>query len=86
MECHKEFQIVYLVNLIEIVEDKSDDYEKRIKELEKRPIGSGGGADISEINNLLADYMKKNDFEDYLKRLEKCEKKSKKAKDLAKKN
>ena len=30
--------------------------------------------------------MKKNEFEDYLKRLEKCEKKSKKAKDLAKKN
>ena len=30
--------------------------------------------------------MKKNDFEDYLKRLEKCEKKSKKAKDMAKKS
>ena len=63
-----------------------EEHEKRIKELEERPIGSGGGADMNEINKLLADFMKKNEFEDYLKRLEKCEKKAKKAKDMAKKS
>lgn len=67
------------------MEDKLAEHEKRIKELEERPIGSGGGADLREINKLLEDFLKKNEFEDYLKRLEKCEKKAKKAKDMAKK-
>ena len=71
-------------------EDKLEDHEKRIKELADRPIASGessgGGFDINQINKLLEDFLKKNEFEDYLKRLEKCEKKSKKAKDMAKKN
>lgn len=41
--------------------------------------------DSDAINKLLANYLKKSDMDDLLKRLEKCEKKSKKAKDTAKK-
>ena len=63
-----------------IAEDKIEEMEKLLKELEQRPQGGGG---ISE--EALEDYMKKGDFADFLKRLEKCEKKAKKAKDMSKK-
>jgi tetrahydromethanopterin S-methyltransferase subunit G len=60
------------------VEDRFDEFEKRLGNLK-------GGADLDSINRLLSGYMKKEDFDAFLKRLEKCEKKAKKAKDMAKK-
>jgi hypothetical protein len=57
-----------------------------LKELENKISGlSGGGADMDSVNKLLSNFMKKSDFDDLLKRLEKCEKKAKKAKDGVKK-
>ena len=41
---------------------------------------------MSQIDKLLENYLKKNDLDGFEKRLEKCEKKSKKAKDMAKKH
>ena len=40
---------------------------------------------MSELEKLLGDYLKKSDMDDWLKRLEKVEKKAKKAKDNSKK-
>ena len=40
---------------------------------------------MDSVNKLLSNYLKKSDFDDLLKRLEKCEKKAKKAKDGVKK-
>ena len=41
---------------------------------------------MDSVNKLLKDYLKKSDMDDLLKRLEKCEKKAKKAKDHTKKH
>lgn len=70
-------------NVNDLVEDKFEDHERRIKVLEDRPISSGVVEGVDA--NKLSEYMKKTEFDDYLKRLEKCEKKAKKAKDIAKK-
>ena len=43
------------------------------------------GKKRAELQTVIA-FLKKTDFDDYLKRLEKCEKKAKKAKDIAKKS
>eukprot|EP00347_Sterkiella_histriomuscorum_P001908 403370209 len=67
-------QIGALPQRMNDAEDKLEDFSNRIEELEKK-IGNVGGSGVDE--KLL---------NDYLKRLEKCEKKSKKAKDLSKKN
>jgi hypothetical protein len=57
-----------------------------LKELESKISGlSGGGADMDSVNKLLKDYIKKDQWDDLVKRLEKCEKKAKKAKDVVKK-
>jgi tetrahydromethanopterin S-methyltransferase subunit G len=85
----------FLINSHVIVEDKCEDYDKRLKELESKisllnsaPVGEGGhsGPDLDTLNKLLSDFIKKSEMEDLLKRLQKCEKKAKKAKDLSKKN
>jgi chromosome segregation ATPase len=75
-----------LLILFIIAEDKLEEHEKRLKELESKISGlSGGGADMDSVNKLLKDFAKKSDMEDLKKRLEKCEKKAKKAKDGLKK-
>lgn len=76
-----------------VVEDKSDDFLKRIEDLEKRMLavgtggGSGGDFDLNALLNQLNGKFVPLDptGEDILKRLEKVEKKAKKAKDTAKK-
>lgn len=71
-----------------LAEDTLVDFGKRIEELEKRisMMNQGkNGVDMSDIEKLLADYMKKSDMDSWLKRLEKVEKKAKKAKDNSKK-
>ena len=65
------------------------DFQRRIEELEKKlaNAGNGGsGIDMSELEKLLSDYLKKSDMDDWLKRLEHAEKKAKKANDKAKKS
>jgi ABC-type uncharacterized transport system ATPase subunit len=56
-------------------EDRQDDFDKRLEELlqKLKNSGTGSGVDQKLLDN-------------WLHRLEKCEKKSKKAKDLSKKN
>lgn len=84
-----------------IVEDKNEDFEKRIKLLEAwmneprpqtespkvvaAPVAISNGVDMNTLNNLLKDLLKKSDLEDLLSRLEKCEKKSSDAHDKASK-
>jgi tetrahydromethanopterin S-methyltransferase subunit G len=41
-------------------------------------LSNGGGVDMDSIHMLLNNYMKKSDFDDFLKRLEELEKKHKK--------
>jgi hypothetical protein len=39
------------------------------------------GVDMDAVSNMLAEFMKKSEFDDFGKRIEKCEKKIKKVKD-----
>jgi hypothetical protein len=59
--------------------------EERFDEFEDRFGNMKGGADLDAINRMLSGYVKKEEFDSLIKRLEKCEKKAKKAKDMAKK-
>jgi hypothetical protein len=70
-----------------LAENTLIDFGRRIDELEKKLANAGGGKgiDMSELEKLLGDYLKKSDMDDWLKRLEKVEKKAKKAKDNSKK-
>lgn len=77
-----------------IAEDKIEDFNKRISEIETKMslLGNnsgtgnsgGGGPDLESLNNLLKTYMKKPDLDELLKRMDKCEQKTKKANKNAK--
>jgi uncharacterized coiled-coil DUF342 family protein len=60
------------INILSLAEDKLEVHEKQIQELMEKLKNSGSGVDASLMN-------------DYLKRLEKCEKKADKAEDKAEK-
>jgi len=47
--------------------------------------GGGSGADLNQLANMLRNYAKKSDLDELFKRLDKCEKKTKKAKENSKK-
>ena len=74
--------------ICDLVEDKIEEFNRRLKELEdniKGGVVSGEGGKTDIDMNLLRDMVKKSEMEDLVKRLEKCEKKSKKASQKAKK-
>ena len=68
-------------------EDKLEDFAKRIKELEDRlsqvnnsssasapvVVNSTGGVDINTLNNLMKDFLKKQDLQALIERIEKVE-------------
>jgi hypothetical protein len=74
-----------------IAEDKIEEFTKKIADIEKALAQSGttttvtnnSSVDMSAVDKLLNDYLKKSDMTEIVKRLEKVEEISKEAKDIA---